>query len=242
MTRFALGLVFLCSCATVSNHRVRTRPTTESIHTAFERVNRRAQRCLQPGERVTVGGAFYGTNGAFVVDHMSAEHGSLREVASACVRIAMEDARVRSFGNGRQEATWTVSLPEVSARVLAMMQQRETSAPMFVGGTIDPNEVMRLVLTRFETMKQCYEDILRDRPTLHGNVEVRFTIASDGTVSQAQAMSARGMAYVGNCVSQVVRTIVFPRPIGGNVDFALPFAFAPAAPSPPLSTPTQTQR
>jgi hypothetical protein len=238
MTRFAIALVCLCACATVSNHRVRTRPSAESIHTAFERVNRRAQRCLQPGERITVGGAFYGTNGAFVVDRMSADHGTLRDIAGACVRIAMEDARVRSFGNERQEAAWTVSLPEVSASVLAMMRQPNTSTPQFVEGTINPNEVMHLVSTRVETMKQCYEDILQERPTLRGNVEVRFTIALDGTVSQVQAVGARGLEYVANCVSAVVRTIVFPRPIGGSVDFLFPLAFAPrgtvaAAPSPP---------
>jgi hypothetical protein len=47
------------------------------------------------------------------------------------------------------------------------------------------------------------------------------TIGPEGRVSK---LSANGADSIVNCVLGVVRTIAFPRPVGGNVELALPLA------------------
>lgn len=96
-------------------------------------------------------------------------------------------------------------------------------------GAFDPSIVTRQIRARIRAIQSCYERELRNDPTLHGRVLVRFTIQTTGTVSNATAQeNTTGSPAVAACVVNTIRRFRFnPAPEGGSVTFAYPFVFAP---------------
>lgn len=75
--------------------------------------------------------------------------------------------------------------------------------------TGDGAQVQRLLDRNQLKLAYCYEKALLTDTALHGEVTVRFTVAPDGTVSDA---TAAGVATeVAGCMRDVVKGIAFPR-------------------------------
>jgi len=96
-------------------------------------------------------------------------------------------------------------------------------------GDFDQSNVTRLIAQRISAIRACYEAQLRRNPTLSGKVTVEFTIQTTGSVSGVRASeNTTGDAAVATCVTGVVSRFRWnPGPVGGSVQFAYPFVFAP---------------
>jgi len=95
-------------------------------------------------------------------------------------------------------------------------------------GQLDANAVAGVLRRNIGGIRSCYERALRNNPTLSGRLEVRFNIGTSGRVTGSPSASGLSAApEVGSCVSSRIRSLVFPAPTGGSVEFSFPFNFQP---------------
>ncbi|MEZ4221284.1 MAG: AgmX/PglI C-terminal domain-containing protein [Polyangiaceae bacterium] len=109
-----------------------------------------------------------------------------------------------------------------------------TSASLIRSGTVAvtgrlPSEVIqRIMRQNFGRYRLCYEQGLKQRPDLAGDVMLNFRIGPNGEV---QTVSTPGSsipdAAVVNCVGAAIRTLSFPQPEGGMVQVRTKLVFAP---------------
>lgn len=223
-------LLALCcaGCAGAPVHTRRTRPTGVVVHAALEAVTPLAQRCLQPGDRVTVDGFFDGPTGWYRVERVGTASDHTRVAVQQCVAMEMESARVRPFTADRRDATWTVAVPQVSAAVRAMLRgDAGASVETALMGDIDSRAVLAIVRGEHAETQRCYEDALRGTPGLRGTLELRFTISVDGRITHAVASGPPGFGAVGHCILGRLRTLAWPMARTASVDFVTTLHFAP---------------
>jgi len=92
------------------------------------------------------------------------------------------------------------------------------------GGGREPAVVARVIRRHINEVRYCYERQLVQEPDLEGNIDVRFTIAADGTVNSVVVTT--GMhAEVDGCVKGRVESWTFPESDGVTV-VNYPFVFA----------------
>jgi hypothetical protein len=104
---------------------------------------------------------------------------------------------------------------------ISLFQEGETTAT----GDLDKNVIRRVMHAHVGAMRACYEKELVAKPKLEGKVELTFTIARNGSVTEAKGT---GLAEVTDCVVRVVKTIKFPAPAGGGVvNVRYPVIFKP---------------
>ncbi len=94
-------------------------------------------------------------------------------------------------------------------------------------GRVAPAEVQRVLATRTDALRQCYQRELQHDATLRGEVTVRVRVEEDGSVSETRSGGDPVMLAVGRCLEGVMRALRFPRPTGGPATVAAPFVFAP---------------
>ena len=95
-------------------------------------------------------------------------------------------------------------------------------------GELDAGRVAAVIRQNIGGIRSCYERALRNNPTLSGRLDVRFTIGTSGRVAGSPSSSGLGQApEVGSCITARIRSLVFPAPNGGAVDFSFPFNFTP---------------
>lgn len=95
-----------------------------------------------------------------------------------------------------------------------------------VTGKLPPEVIARTVRASIAQVRSCYERGLKKDPGLKGTVKIKFTIAADGKVSNAQDDGSQlPSAEVVECVRAEIRKITFPAPEGGSVTVVYPFAF-----------------
>jgi hypothetical protein len=97
-----------------------------------------------------------------------------------------------------------------------------------VVGRIPPEVIQRIVRQNFGRFRLCYENGLRNNPSLQGRVGVAFVIGRDGAVSSVQ--NGGSDLPDGGVVSCVVRSfygLSFPAPDGGIVTVNYPIMFTP---------------
>ena len=95
------------------------------------------------------------------------------------------------------------------------------------GGSLSREEIQRTLRRNMASIRHCYEQQVARQPNLEGRVNVRFTIAPDGSVSSADiASSTLGDVGVEACIKRAVTRIRFPQPQGGSVVVTYPFTFA----------------
>lgn len=98
-----------------------------------------------------------------------------------------------------------------------------------VQGDLDKPTIRFTVLQRITEIRGCYEAKLADHPGLSGVVQTQFFITPNGTVASAAASGLD--PEVATCISNVIRTLVFPKPDGGGgVQVNYPFTFRPGSP------------
>ena len=97
-----------------------------------------------------------------------------------------------------------------------------------VNGRLPPEVIQRIVRQNFGRFRLCYENGLRDNPTLSGRVSVKFVIDRSGAVSTAQdGGSELPDQGVISCVVRGFGNLSFPQPEGGIVTVVYPIIFNP---------------
>ena len=99
-----------------------------------------------------------------------------------------------------------------------------------VSGKLPPEVIQRIVRQNFGRFRMCYENGLKNNPTLAGRVAVRFVIGRDGGVaSVGNGGSDLPDAAVVNCVVRSFSGLSFPAPDGGIVTVTYPISFSPGS-------------
>ena len=97
-----------------------------------------------------------------------------------------------------------------------------------VNGRLPQEVIHRIVRQNFGRFRMCYEQGLKNNPSLEGRVQVRFVIGRDGAVSSASnGGSDIPDAGVVNCVVRAYYNLSFPAPEGGIVTVVYPISFSP---------------
>jgi len=97
-----------------------------------------------------------------------------------------------------------------------------------VGGRLPPEVIQRVVRQNFGRFKACYENGLRNNPSLQGRVAVRFVIGRDGDVANvANGGSDLPDGGVVSCVTRAFYGLSFPHPENGIVTVTYPIVFSP---------------
>jgi pSer/pThr/pTyr-binding forkhead associated (FHA) protein len=105
----------------------------------------------------------------------------------------------------------------------------EVSAPgsgEFVG-TIDREAVRRVIRSKLDLVRNCYERELRAKPNLGGKVVISWKIIAGGNVEGVKVKSSElNDQSIENCIVQEFYTWRFPEPPEGAIaDVAFPFMF-----------------
>ncbi len=100
---------------------------------------------------------------------------------------------------------------------------------LIVLGALDLEEILAVILRHESQVRYCYEKELRKDPELAGEAVVKFTIAADGTVSEAEVASTTlATPIVAECcASRIARMHFGEVPGGGIVIVKATFRFAP---------------
>lgn len=97
-----------------------------------------------------------------------------------------------------------------------------------VNGRLPPEVIQRIVRQNFGRFRLCYENGLRNNPSLSGRVAVKFVIDRSGAVSTAQdGGSELPDQGVISCVVRGFGNLSFPQPEGGIVTVVYPIIFNP---------------
>ncbi|HEY5448436.1 MAG TPA: AgmX/PglI C-terminal domain-containing protein [Polyangia bacterium] len=92
--------------------------------------------------------------------------------------------------------------------------------------------IHRIVRRHFDEVKACYDQELSRQPALAGRIDVQFTIAPSGQISEASVrQSTLGNAYVESCIVAALRRWEFPKPLDHHpVIVSYPFILSPPDP------------
>jgi hypothetical protein len=97
-----------------------------------------------------------------------------------------------------------------------------------VSGRLAPEVIQRIVRQNFGRFRMCYENGLKNNPSLTGRVAVRFVISRDGSVaSVANGGSDLPDSGVVSCVVRAFGSLSFPQPEGGIVTVVYPLTLTP---------------
>ena len=83
--------------------------------------------------------------------------------------------------------------------------------------------IQKTVRAKYPEFRQCYDD-LDDQPPMR--VEMHFTIAPDGKVTTGY-VEADVRPVIAPCVTRTMFSLVFPRPVGGDVSVVYAMNFDP---------------
>ncbi|MFO0551158.1 MAG: AgmX/PglI C-terminal domain-containing protein [Polyangiaceae bacterium] len=97
-----------------------------------------------------------------------------------------------------------------------------------VSAGLPPEVVQRIVRQNFGRFRLCYENKLRDDPSLAGTVHVKFKIALDGSTSSVVVTSDALPSDLRSCVGKSFYGLSFPQPEGKTpVSVDYPISFIP---------------
>jgi hypothetical protein len=112
-----------------------------------------------------------------------------------------------------------------------------------VSGRLPPEVIQRIVRQNFGRFRLCYENGLKNNPSLQGRVSVRFVIGRDGAVgSVGNGGSDLPDSAVVNCVVRSFSGLSFPQPEGGIVTVVYPISFAPGGLDPRVQVASRRAR
>ena len=99
-------------------------------------------------------------------------------------------------------------------------------------GQMDRGALSRAMASYSTQVRRCYDRRLKRVPTLRERMDLRLTIGTDGTVTNATLRGGDHDAEVSECVLTVARRWTFQAPQGGAVTVNVPFNFAPRGHAP----------
>ena len=96
-------------------------------------------------------------------------------------------------------------------------------------GALDRRLIDEVIKRHINQVRYCYQRELAKNPALGGKIVVKFTIAPDGSVRQANVKSSSmNSAPVQNCIVGRFMRMQFPEPKGGGIVIvSYPFLFSP---------------
>jgi hypothetical protein len=121
--------------------------------------------------------------------------------------------------------------PPVEPAVVDAVEARggEASNDVVEGvGKLDRAEVAKVVRAHLAELRACYEARLRENPKLAGKVVITFEVAPSGQVRSAEAeASTLDDSSLEACLVRRMKTLRFPKPVGGSVVVSYPLVFKP---------------
>ena len=106
----------------------------------------------------------------------------------------------------------------------------QDAAPDVESSDVDREALARYVKQRKAAITGCYEKELKRNPSLKGKVVVRFTIGTNGRVTEIDIEeNTLGNEAVGSCIRSVIRGWVFPFKPDSEATVAYPFVFSSAS-------------
>lgn len=103
------------------------------------------------------------------------------------------------------------------------------SSDIELEGGLDKAVIQATIAKYLSQVRACYEQGLRRKPGMAGQVSMNFEIGGTGRLNYSKvAKSSLGDAEVGDCIAARMMTWDFPKPIGGvNVKVNYPFLLRP---------------
>lgn len=100
--------------------------------------------------------------------------------------------------------------------------------PSTQGGR-DKTEVQKFIRTNLKTIRNCYEEVLKQDPKVEGKLRVTFKITQAGQVSEANAQSVGNLpASLQDCTKSTIKSWVFPASRSSEPTVVTyPFTFRP---------------
>ena len=95
-------------------------------------------------------------------------------------------------------------------------------------GHIEAPDAQRVLATKRNEVRECYERGVARQPSLAGELTVRVRVEDDGLVSETSVGGDPALSQVGRCIEGVLRPLRFPRPTGGAATVTAPFVFRAA--------------
>lgn len=90
------------------------------------------------------------------------------------------------------------------------------------------SKVQKVLRQKLQAYASCYEAARTRKPGLRGRFTVRFRIEPAGTVSTVEVRGAGADATFTTCLADIVKSLSFPKPRGGEVDVVYPLDFSEA--------------
>ena len=198
---------------------------------AFERVQPDAQRCLRPGDSVTVRGDFEGATGSFLVSALTSSGDTMPSNVETCVRAAVTRAHVRPFTDARTSFQRTLSLASATNSTAGgLMPIPTVSGTMVVGGGSSPVERIQ---RESDALQRCYEQACERDHTIAGSIELHLVLNSSGQVAalsnrvHTDHEDANLMDLVASCIESHVRLIPFGEQTNPGYEWIVPLTFHP---------------
>ncbi|MFH1018261.1 MAG: AgmX/PglI C-terminal domain-containing protein [Pseudomonadota bacterium] len=115
------------------------------------------------------------------------------------------------FGTGRSDTLVSASIDEEE---------------VFIMGNIPKEVIGKIIEDHMGAIRYCYQRQLQVQPSLRGKITTDFVIGLEGRVTSTRVKrSTMGSPPVENCVLDVIRRLIFPKPGGGVVEVSYPFSF-----------------
>jgi hypothetical protein len=110
-------------------------------------------------------------------------------------------------------------------------------------GQLSTSEIQPVFQSKSTELKSCYESGKSKNKYLQGEVNIRFEIAPDGKPGKVfTEKSTMGEDEVERCFIGIIEGLNFPKPKGGAVLAAYPFAFVPSAQLAGVGAPSDVDR
>jgi TonB family protein len=95
------------------------------------------------------------------------------------------------------------------------------------GQGLTPEQIRRVVMSRYGAFRACYESAAARDPSLQGGVTISWSVTPGGSVAGASiASSSLGNARVEGCILRQIRRLRFPT-ADKATNAAFPFVFKP---------------
>jgi hypothetical protein len=92
----------------------------------------------------------------------------------------------------------------------------------------DKDDIAQKIGAKKGAIKFCYDGELQKNPALKGKVVYKFTIGPEGRVKAISVVSdGLGNDKVVTCTQNIIKSISFRRPIGGECTIQYPYNFTP---------------
>lgn len=97
-----------------------------------------------------------------------------------------------------------------------------------ISGRLPPAEIQRIIRSKYDVFRKCYESALARNPNAEGLLSVRFVINAEGRVTLPRiAENTIPDCDAVRCVRDNFLPLVFPKPQGGIVTVVYPIMFSP---------------